>query len=320
MTLLERVRDRAAAAGLLPPWGRPVHHPVFARFPPGAAKAVGQVTDYLGVVTDPKMLPAYWRTDAPQVPPPPPAFGEEYFEWIDLLEAVEAACERFTMIELGAGYARWSARGWVAAQRRGLAVRLGVVEAEPMHAQWAREHLASNGVPEVAIDLREVALGATPGQMAFLTEMPAGGGNSNARDWYGQALAWQDPASGVPTGQDYCGHSLLQFPDGWRGVTVPVATLPDILADYEVVDLVDFDIQGAEQEVIGAAAAELTQKVRRLHVGTHSRQIDSALPRILLPFGWQLLRSYACLRWNRTEFGWMSFNDGVQTWVNPRLS
>ena len=314
--LLERWRDRAAASGLLPPWSRAVHHPVFELFSPAPAVENVPDADYLGVVTNSKMLPAYWRSGVSQSLP---GFDEEYFEWIDLLEAVEAARDRFTMIELGAGYARWSARGWAAARQRGLAVTLGVVEAEPMHAQWAREHLAANGVPAGAIDFREVALGTKSGEMAFLTEMPEGAAGNNARDWYGQALAWQDPATGVPTGADYCGHALLQFPDGWRGVRVQVATLQDILAQYDTVDLVDFDIQGAEQEVIAAAAAMLTRQVRRLHIGTHSRAIDAALPGILRPLGWQAVRLYPCLRWNRTPFGWISFNDGVQSWVNPRL-
>lgn len=35
-----------------------------------------------------------------------PAFDEEYFEWIDLLEAVTEATGEFTMIELGAGWGR----------------------------------------------------------------------------------------------------------------------------------------------------------------------------------------------------------------------
>jgi hypothetical protein len=32
------------------------------------------------------------------------------------------------------------------------------------------------------------------------------------------------------------------------------------------------------------------------------------------------VRAFPCLRWNRTEFGWIRFNDGVQTWVNPKLA
>ena len=45
----------------------------------------------------------------------PQRTSEDYFEWIDLLEAVEEARGTFAMIEVGAGYGRWIAN---AAARR----------------------------------------------------------------------------------------------------------------------------------------------------------------------------------------------------------
>ena len=41
-----------------------------------------------------------------------PSVGEEYFEWIDLLESVLAADDKFTMVELGAGWGRWLVDAW----------------------------------------------------------------------------------------------------------------------------------------------------------------------------------------------------------------
>ena len=38
-----------------------------------------------------------------------PSFNEEYFEWVDVLEAVVARAGMFTMLELGAGWGRWLA-------------------------------------------------------------------------------------------------------------------------------------------------------------------------------------------------------------------
>ena len=52
------------------------------------------------------------------VEPDLPRFDEEYFEWVDVLESVLLTTERFTMIELGAGWGRWLARGAAAAERR----------------------------------------------------------------------------------------------------------------------------------------------------------------------------------------------------------
>lgn len=75
------------------------------------------------------------RNESPTYPP----FDEEYFEWIDLLEAVAAAKDRFTMLELGAGFGRWTARAAAAAKQRDLSYSLIAVEAEPTHFDWMRE-------------------------------------------------------------------------------------------------------------------------------------------------------------------------------------
>lgn len=117
----------------------------------------------------------------------------------------------------------------------------------------------------------------------------------------------------------HCRRPLVAMPGGWHGVRVPVARLSGILAQFGRIDLVDFDIQGAETEAIRKSLGALTAQVRRLHIGTHSREIDAELPVLLAGAGWQCVRAWPCLRWNRTEFGWIRFNDGVQTWVNPTL-
>ena len=72
-----------------------------------------------------RLLPPYWAPPAQVGVATPPAFDEEYCEWIDVLEAVQAAYGRFTMIEFGAGYSRWASRTWTAARQRGLAAHVG---------------------------------------------------------------------------------------------------------------------------------------------------------------------------------------------------
>src|SRR5437868_2856291 len=126
------------------------HHPVFSHFRrwegPGEA---GYDVSFLGA----KIADKYWsasRRDStvPElVKPALPCFDEEYFEWIDLLEAVRGARDEFVMVELGAGYGRWLANA-VAALRcsSGVPYLLVGVEAEPTHYLWLREHLEANGV------------------------------------------------------------------------------------------------------------------------------------------------------------------------------
>lgn len=320
LTFWERCVGRVAARGWLPPRGLQAHHPVFAAFPPVPALRDGVDTDYLGVRTQGVMLPPHWISPPLGELPGAPPFDEEYFEWIDVLEAVQAARGSFAMIEVGAGYARWCARACVAARRRGLAVRLGVVEAEPQHLAWAREHLASVGASGNDIEWLEAAVGAEPGETVFLVEMPEGRPGNTPREWYGQAVTWSAMRDAKDAGRSYCGKPLLEMPEGWLGVKVPVRTLSPMLERFDVIDLVDFDVQGAESDVIAESIKTLSARARRLHIGTHSRKIDADLPRILAPAGWRCLQSYPCLRWNRTPYGWIAFNDGVQTWVNSRLA
>jgi FkbM family methyltransferase len=295
-------------------------HPVFDSFAFAKPSDDGVDTDYLGLRTLNDMLPPHWVYRPVTGSVPYPAVDEEYFEWIDVLESVAAATDRFTILELGAGYARWSARGCVAAKQRGLKFNAVVVECEPQHALWAREHFAFNGLPPDCMDLVEVALGQEFGETVFLVEMPEGRDGNNAREWYGQAVTWATLDQAEKTARDYHGHPLVEMPGGWMGIKVPVKTLSSVLAPLDRVDLADFDVQGVEAKIIREAIGPLTDKVVRLHIGTHSREIDAELPRILGPAGWRCIQSYPCLRWNRTPFGWVEFNDGIQTWINPRLT
>jgi hypothetical protein len=319
-SLAETAVNWSAARGLLPPWHRPEHHPILANFAPTPASGASIDTDYLGVMTQAHMLPPHWVSPAFSDQPPPPRFDEEYFEWIDILESVSEARGTFTMLEVGAGYARWAVRGWAAARRRGLDVRLGIVEADPQHMVWAKSHLAFNTVPASDAMFFEVAVGTTRGRTVFVVDMPPDRPGNNPKDWYGQALAWDNPLESDKPQRMYYGKPLLELPDQWGGVEVEIVPLEEVLRPFDFVDLADFDIQGVEGKVIEASVDILTRKVRRLHIGTHSREIDASLPRVLGAAGWRCLRAYPCLRWNRTEFGWIDFNDGVQTWINPRLA
>ena len=92
------------------------HHPALARLPCWEGRvAAGFTADFLGVRTRASyvegMVPG--GIDAAHerhVRPPRPVFDEEYFEWVDVIDSVREARDRFVMIELGAGYGRWSVR------------------------------------------------------------------------------------------------------------------------------------------------------------------------------------------------------------------
>jgi len=278
-------------------------HPVFSAFPPwsGPVDMSQYSPNPLGVRTR-RLFTQNMAKGAAAIPPSqqqffqsqwPPA-SEEYFEWIDLLEAVSQAHQTFTMIELGAGYGRWLVNAAAALRRRGHHdFRLIGVEAEPTHFQWMKVHFAENGLDPDQHWLIEAAV-ATHRRGAWFTV-----GRPDA--WYGQAVV-SSPQSSFPTQR------------------VKTVTLDSILARCDWVDFVDLDIQGLELEVLAAARKNLQRKVKRVHIGTHSQMIEQGLRKLFTDLGWTQLADFSSGTTVETPYGQASFRDGVQSWLNPRLA
>lgn len=225
---------------------------------------------------------------------------EGLFEWIDLFEAIEGAKEIFTMVELGAGYGRWLVAGAVAARNvRNLPVRLIGVEAEHRHFQLMRQHFRDNALDPDAHILIEAAAAETDGPVYFV--------QGHSREWWGQAIL-PDPQAGFG-----------DWPEA-TVATVPGLSLATIMHDVELVDLIDMDIQGAEAAVIRGSQRALSEKVKRVHIGTHSKANDDELVDIFNAMGWHCRNRFGCGARARTDFGEVRFDDGAQTWINPALA
>lgn len=253
---------------------------------------------------------------AEYVTPPLPPFDEQYFEWVDILESVEAAADSYVIIELGAGYGRWSMRAAVAARRRtGLQFHCVAVEAEPDHFRWMLDHFRDNEVAPDDHELIWAAVGAQPGFVPFWV--------GDADSWYGQAMASEAPVP-LPTARrrrclrarSALGRPPVASVNDKSIVWVPCVTLADVIAPYPFVDLIDIDIQGAEVDVLTAAIDRLNERVRRIHIGTHSTEIEERLRTLFHTHGWTNLNDYPCQQRAATPYGEIAFGDGVQTWLN----
>ena len=274
------------------------HHPAFRNFVCWEGRVPeGYIVNFLGVLTRtdnwkghvaieigyPKVR--YVRTEYPP-------FDEDYFEWIDLLEALTAAEGRFTMVELGAGWGRWIVNAAAALNRLGnLPHTLIGVEAEPTHFQMMVQHVAANGLDSKNFQLIEAAVTRSDGKVGFLVGETEQG---DPRTHYGQHI-------GGPH-------------------TVDAISLRSLLELFPVVDLIDLDVQGAGFEVLEAAAEALDRKVKRIHIGTHGRNIEAALRSLFGRLGWRCRNLFPCHSSVDTEWGPISFQDGVQTWLNPTFS
>lgn len=269
-----------------------------------------------------------------------PAVDEEYFEWIDLLESVEAAQGSYTMMELGAGYGRWSARAAAAVrQRRSIPFHLTAVEAEPHHFRWLQMNMLDNGVTPDAHRLLHGVVSDRRGEESFYIARPDAGSNE-AAEWYGQAISQQSDAkprgssrwSGVAAlldrwrgsnsriGERYQGFEMATGTDGYKTIRVPSYRLRDIMPRARRVDLIDMDVQGAEWKVVSSSIDALDRRVARLHIATHYHDVEANLRELLKQRGWECRADYPCASVSDTPWGTVSFQDGVQSWMNPRFA
>jgi FkbM family methyltransferase len=224
---------------------------------------------------------------------------ELLFEWIDLLTAIETAEETFTMVELGAGYGRWLVAGAVAARRvRNLQVHLVGVEAEHAHFEMMRQHFTDNDIDPGAHTLLEKAAAETDGPVHFV--------QGHSSEWWGQSI--------LPSPE----YGFGDWPEAQVSSAAGLC-LATIIHDLRIVDLIDMDVQGAEAAVVRGSRQALIDKVKRVHIGTHNAVVEAELLNLFDGMGWLCQNQYPCHSAVVTEFGEISFEDGVQTWINPKL-
>ena len=168
------------------------------------------------------------------------------------------------------------------------------VEAEPVHFQWMHKHFRDNDIDPDAHRFIMAPIAGTRRKVIFTV------GNPNA--WYGQYIA--DDAAQASNNEI---------------VEMEAITLADVLSPFDKVDLIDMDIQGAELDVVRSSTDLIDAKVRRIHIGTHSAEIEVGLRSILKPLGWRCVWDFGCNGEHNTRYGRIEFQDGAQAWINPHL-
>ena len=260
-----------------------------------------------------------------------PRFDEEYFEWIDILESVKsyasghAGKRPYVVAELGAGFGRWAVNA-VQALRQACPdpceYFLCAVEADRKHFEWLRQNLSDNGIDPGRHLLLNVPLTGDGRCVSFLT-------GAYGRD-FGQSIIKKRQAIRLRATESVIGRMLLQRIAPLRRRYPPLqdrfvqelksSTLNEVLRKTpHVVDIADLDLQEMEAEVIEAALPLVNERVKRMHIGTHSPKVEERLRECLRTAGWDLVRDYACHGLRDTPFGRIAFGDGVQSWINPRL-
>jgi FkbM family methyltransferase len=311
------------------------HHPFIADIAPFEGWVErNQLADCFGCLFDneiarphhhPELFVSEFRDDSEQpdkvfLRTDRPPFGEEYFEWIDLMDSIRSAQNNYTMFELGAGFGRWGVRAWKAAKAHRIErVKIVLAEADPAHLHDMRAFLAGNAIPAEDLDIVEAAISNENGTRLFHVTPENAHGQHGRRDEYGQFLI-PAHANGKFTDSrtDYFGAALLD--SEWKKQAVQVACMPmrDLLQRYDSVDLVNMDIQREEFNAVQNGLDELNARVRMLHISTHAPDIEQHLLNLLSGNGWHLRYQFGCARENDTPYGRFAFVDGRQSWINSR--
>ena len=283
---------------------------IFEEFrPKDIAATPGFVTDYIGSKTRMSIL---WDGVAALdghlcgIPNPVDYFAHAT-EWLGTLKAVRSAGRSFSAMELGAGVGPWISAAGVAAHHRGIQdIFLLGVEADEARFADMRTNLADNGLTAT---LLQAAVGVSDG----LARWPR----------------LKDPrndAGGRPLRVD--GAKINDEDLKYRGdreeesVEIKVVSFGSLLERRKLWDLIHIDVQGTEDELCAAFSRQLTERVRWMVIGTHSRKLDGDVMNLLFRAGWHLeheVPSRIIYRDGASSLIACTTHDGTQVWRNPQF-
>jgi FkbM family methyltransferase len=226
-------------------------------------------------------------------------YHAEAIEYVGTLKAIEAGHGAFVAVELGAGWGSWSVTAGHVARRCGRSpIRLYAVEASAGKVENMRTHYRDNGLDPSEHRLVTAVLGPTDGYALFPLVDVTG-------DWGGEAIFVETDGE-------------MPQRDGYE--VLPSISLKTLLKDEDVVDLIHFDIQGAEREAISASIDTLNEKVRYVVIGTHGRDIEGTLMTLLSANGWRFENEQPARIAPAADGSITLLADGTQVWRNPRKS
>ena len=223
-------------------------------------------------------------------------------EWIGTLRSVMEAAStgRFVAVELGAGWAPGLVGAATAAKTRGInTIKLAGLEGSAHHFAFMHQHFRDNFLDPAQHLLLHAVAGSTDGTARFPIL-------ANPRTEWAAEADFQTTNKSAPA---------ASFEE------VPSISIKTLLKQLPPVDLIHCDIQGAEYEVMQAAAPTLQSRVRRVVIGTHSRQIEAGLLALFGTLGWTLEAECACCIEQPAPQGLPALSkDGYQVWSNPLYS
>jgi len=258
--------------------------------------------------------------------------SEHFFETVNIIDSITKAGDRFNMIELGCGCGRWLAMASnIIKDNYGIPYFLIGVEAEPNHYQWAVNCMTRNSVPPNNYVLLNKAVVPDEGDYCIQicnTEAPLDD-TMTPMKWYGQSIRKYED---IKTDIDHAltekkkamyNNRIVTFLTYGEGY-VPVFS-EDILCLTSVtppeghINILTADIQGLEAEVFEMATSYLEENVEKVHIGTHSKDIEARLRDLFEGMNWIPILNYSVDSILHDPRGNVKFVDGIVSYENPRF-
>jgi len=249
---------------------------------------------------------------------------EDFFEWMDLLTALDQSGDNFTMIEVGAGYGRWVVNAFAAANRmldrNPPSLNLHAVEVNPFRVQLFHDHLKFNSIPQDSIHFHLGIIDSSHGQNIFYMwpvnnlYIPI----DDEANTFGKGIRRDESLANLFRSPSDSLSMIREGENLFLVNRVKTFSLDEIVPDG-IVDFMNVDIQGDEINFVQQEREFLSKRVRRLHISTHSPEIENKIPEILLGSNFELSYRYNCMSQNITAFGQSFFLDGIQSYKNTSL-
>jgi len=267
----------------------------------------GFVTNFLGGLTDVRFVNGIEAlSGVVEGYPIPGNFHGDTLEWVGTLCSALEADKSFTMLELGAGWAPWCVIGYLAAKQRDIGrIKVIGIEGDAGHVTFIRENFASNGIDPGSGEAVYGVVGVTDGEALF----------PKARDAsrvYGGCAAFSETEQTEGVFAEFAASQAALVEEVGR---LPCFSLATLMQRFDQVDLIHCDIQGGEATLFADKIELVSDKVKRVVVGTHSFEIDRHLSCLFAQHGWILEGINACVMIERDGKP-VLIHDGAQVWKN----
>lgn len=261
---------------------------LFEKYRYNEAAPEGCWSNFLGVVTDCSVLDYGPQFSGQQLlgdPVPNDGIHGGDTEYAAVLEAINDAetygRRTFSVAELGAGWGPWIVNAGVVAKRGDFdTINLVGVEADEARFRTMEDHVTRNGLTNDSRIHPRLYLGAAWDEKTTLK--------------FPKVPLHDYGAAASDSAQEYRGKALEM-------IDVPTWTLEDCVGDLGIIDLMHWDIQGAEARIAEAGRRFLNKRVRSLQIGTHSRPIEGRLFSLFDDMGWEIIREKPCNMHHRRD-------------------